>query len=74
MSERELEERIQRIAVDLAGSTGKPLRFWLEETARMLARERRWEIHPTPQGDVVVVFGECAPGAVEPPPEPQASS
>ena len=58
MSERELEPRIQRIAADLADSTGKPLRFWLEETARMLARERHWEIRPTPEGDVVVVHGE----------------
>jgi hypothetical protein len=70
MSERELEQRIQRIAVDLAGSTGKPLRFWLEETARMLARERRWEIHPTPEGDVVVVFGERTPREPEPEPPP----
>ena len=71
MSERELEQRIQRIAADLADSTGKPLRFWLEETARMLARERRWEIHPTPEGDVVVVFGDHAQAAREPePPAP----
>ena len=27
MSERELEQRIQRIATDLSESTGKPLRF-----------------------------------------------
>ena len=70
MSEQELEQRIQRIAVDLAESTGKPLRFWLEETARMLARERRWEIHATPQGDVVVVLGDHPQAEREPPTAP----
>ena len=50
----ELERRIMRIANDLAVETGKPLRHWIEETARILAG-RAWRIEDTPAGPVVVV-------------------
>lgn len=45
-----LQERINRIAADLSVSTGKPLQFWLEETARMLAGDRRWTITDAGEG------------------------
>ncbi|HVF33746.1 MAG TPA: hypothetical protein VND91_00300 [Candidatus Saccharimonadia bacterium] len=45
-----LQERINRIAADLSASTGKPLSFWLEETARMIAGDRRWKITEAEQG------------------------
>jgi hypothetical protein len=50
----ELEQRIMRIARDLAAETGKPLRGWIEETALILAG-RAWRIEETPGGPVVVV-------------------
>ena len=50
-----LQERINRIAADLSVSTGKPLRFWLEETARMLAGGRRWTITDAGQGPRVEI-------------------
>ena len=56
-----LQERINRIAADLAASTGKPLRFWLEETARMVARSERWTIRETAAGDVLEILDD-APG------------
>ena len=51
-----LQERINRIAADLAASTGKPLRFWLEETARMVARSERWTIRETASGEVLEIL------------------
>ncbi|HET9484868.1 MAG TPA: hypothetical protein VFO79_12995 [Xanthomonadales bacterium] len=51
-----LQQRINRIAADLAASTGKPLRFWLEETARMIARDAPWTIRDTPGGEEVVIL------------------
>lgn len=45
-----LQARINRIAEDLSVSTGKPLRFWLEETARMIAGTRRWTITEAEHG------------------------
>lgn len=50
----ELEERIMRIARDLAAETGRPLRDWIAETARLLAGHA-WRIEDTPDGPVVVV-------------------
>ena len=52
-----LQQRINRIAADLAASTGKPLRFWLEETARMIARDAAWAIRDTPGGEELVILG-----------------
>ena len=61
---RVLQRRINRIATDLAESTGRPLRFWLEETARMLARDATWMIRPDDDGiDELVLLdgpGEAA--------------
>ena len=50
----ELEQRIMRIARDLAAETGKPLHHWIGETANILAG-RAWRIEETPGGPVVVV-------------------
>ena len=35
-----LEARVNRIARDLARETGKPVRHWLEQAARMLGTEQ----------------------------------
>jgi len=69
MNERvALQERINRIGADLSVSTGKPLRFWLEETARMIAGTRRWTITEADHGPRLVIEAdeaserEAAPG------------
>ena len=64
---RVLQRRINRIGADLAESTGRPLRFWLEETARMLARDATWMIRPDDDGiDELVLLD--SPGGDPPPP------
>lgn len=63
---RVLQRRINRIAADLAESTGRPLRFWLEETARMLARDATWMIRPDEEGVDELVLLDAPGEATQP--------
>jgi hypothetical protein len=52
---RALEQRIHRIAADLAHDTGKPLEFWLVEVAKITTMGGSWRLLHTPEGPRLVV-------------------
>ena len=51
----ELEDRVNRIALDLAVETGKPVEEWIVDVARLLAPSLRYGIRPVDGGHRYVI-------------------